>query len=137
MEEAITKIRTELPDPNIPSSNGTPLIVLAAEKDYTDIVGDLIQQGADPNKADLNTSETALIKAVRNQNFDTISILLNAGANPNLGTNQGLTPLSLAIDLRNENLATHLLSSGATKGISKENLFFSKQKMKNVKKLES
>ena len=124
LEEAITKIRTELPDPNIPSSNGTPLIVLAAEKDYTDIVGDLIQQGADPNKADLNTSETALIKAVRNQNFDTISILLNAGANPNLGTNQGLTPLSLAIDLRNENLATHLLSSGATKGISKENLFF-------------
>ena len=123
LEDAITKIRNEMPDANIPSSKGTPLIVLAAEKDYTDIVGELIQKGADPDKADLNTSETALIKAVRNQNFDTISILLNAGANLNLGTNQGLTPLSLAIDLHNEALATHLLSSGATNGISKENLF--------------
>ena len=123
LEDAINKIRTEMPDADIPSSKGTPLIVLAAEKDYTDVVNDLIQKGADPDKADLNTSETALIKAVRNQNFDTISILLNAGANPNLGTNQGLTPLSLAIDLRNETLAMHLLSSGATNGISKENLF--------------
>ena len=96
--------------------------MLAAEKDYTDIVAALIQKGANPDKADLNTSETALIKAVRNQNFDTISILLNAGANPNLGTNQGLTPLGLAIDLKNESLATHLLSSGAINGISKENL---------------
>ena len=123
LEDAITKIRTEMPDPNIPSSSGTPLIVLVAEKNYTDIVADLIQKGADPDKADLNTAETALIKAVRNQNFDTISILLNAGANPNLGTNQGLTPLSVAINLKNEQLAAHLLSSGATNGISKQNLF--------------
>ncbi len=122
LEDAIIKINTELPDPNIPSSNGTPLLVLAAGKDYTDIVAALIQKGANPDKADLNTSETALIKAVRNQNFDTISILLNAGANPNLGTNQGITPLGLAIDLKNENLATHLLSSGATNGISNDNL---------------
>lgn len=123
LEDAITKINTDLPDPNIPSSNGTPLLVLVAEKDYTDLVAALLQKGANPDIADLNTSETALIKAVRNQNFDTISILLNAGANPNLGTNQGLTPLGLAINLRNENLATHLLSSGATNGISKDNLF--------------
>lgn len=123
LEDALLKINTELPDPNIPSSKGTPLLILATEKDYTDLVGALIQKGANPDKADLNTSETALIKAVRNQNFDTISILLNAGANPNLSTNQGLTPLGLAIDLKNENLATHLLSSGATNGISKENLF--------------
>ncbi|MBQ3933938.1 MAG: ankyrin repeat domain-containing protein, partial [Elusimicrobiaceae bacterium] len=122
LEDASNKIKMELPDPNIPSSNGTPLIVFAAEKDYADIVADLIQKGADPNKADLNTSETALIKAVRNQDFEIISILLNAGANPNLGTNQGVTPLSLAISLKNENLATHLLSSGATNGISKEKL---------------
>jgi len=122
VEDAEIKINSELPDPNIPSSNGTPLIVLAAEKDYTDIVAALIQKGANPDKADLNTSETALIKAIKNQNFDTISVLLNAGANPNLGTNQGVTPLGLAIDLKNENLATHLLSSGATNGINKENL---------------
>ena len=123
LDDAINKISAELPDANIPSSNGTPLLVLVAGKDYSDIVGLLIQKGANPDSADLNTSETALIKAVRNQNLDTISILLNAGANPNLGTNQGLTPLGLAIDLKNENLATHLLSSGATNGISKDNLF--------------
>lgn len=122
IDDASSKIKMELPDPNIPSSKGTPLIVLAAEKDYTDIVNDLIQKGADPNKADLNTSETALIKAIKNQNIETISVLLNAGANPNMATNQGLTPLGLAINLKNERLATLLLSSGATNGISKENL---------------
>ena len=122
LEDALTKIDTVLPDPNIPASNGTPLIVLAAERDYTDIVSALIQKGANPDKTDLNTSETALIKAVRNQSFDTISVLLNAGANPNLGTVQGLTPLGLAIDLKNESLAAHLLASGAVNGISKENL---------------
>ena len=123
LEDALSKINSELPDPNIPSSGGTPLIVLASEKDYTDIVSALIQRGANPDKPDLNTSETALIKAVRNQNLDTITVLLNAGANPNLGTNQGLTPLDLAIDLKNEDLATLLLSSGATNGINKGNLF--------------
>ena len=122
IEDALLKISKELPDPNIPSSKGTPLIVFAAEKDYTEVVTALLQKGANPDKADLNTSETALIKAVRNQNFDTISILLNAGANPNLGTNQGVTPLGLAINLRNETIANHLLSSGATNGISEENL---------------
>lgn len=122
IENAIMKINTELPDPNIPSSQGKPLIVLAAEKDYYDIVAALLQKGANPNKADLITLETALIKAVRNQNFDTVNILLTAGADPNLGTNQGITPLALAIELRNENLANHLLSSGATNGVSKENL---------------
>ncbi|MBO4707088.1 MAG: ankyrin repeat domain-containing protein [Elusimicrobiaceae bacterium] len=122
LEDALAKINAELPDPNIVSSNGTPLIVLAAEKDYTDIVSALLQKGADPNKADLNTSETALIKAIRNRSFDTISVLLNAGADPNLGTKQGLTPLGLAIDLKDETLASHLLSSGAINGISKENL---------------
>ena len=132
LDDALVKINSELPDPNIPSSKGTPLLVLAAEKDYTDIVAALIQRGANPDKADLNTSETALIKAVRNQNFDTISILLNAGANPNLGTNQGLTPLGLAIDLKNENLATHLLSSGAINGISKENLLLYSFSKNNV-----
>lgn len=122
LEEALAKINAELPDPNIVSSDGTPLIVLAAEKDYTDIVSALLQKGAYPDKADLSTSETALIKAIRNRSFDTISVLLNAGADPNLGTKQGLTPLSLAIDLKDETLASHLLSSGATNGINKENL---------------
>ena len=122
IEGAIIKINTELPDPNIPSSEGKPLIVLAAEKDYYDIVSALLQKGADPNKKDLITSETALIKAVRNQNFETVNILLTAGADPNLGTRQGITPLGLAIDLKNEGLANHLLSSGATNGVSKENL---------------
>ncbi len=122
IENAIVKINAELPDPNIPSSEGKPLIVFAAEKDYYDIVAALLQKGADPNKTDLITSETALIKAVRNQNFETVNILLTSGADPNLGTNQGITPLGIAIDLKNENLANHLLSSGATNGVSKEKL---------------
>ena len=123
LEDALLKINDALPDPNIPSSNGTPLLVLVAEKDYVDVLVTLIQKGADPNKEDLNTSETPLIKAVKNQNFDTVAALLNAGADPNIATKQGVTPLSIAIDLKNEGLATLLLSSGAINGVSQEKLF--------------
>ena len=123
IEGALMKINAELPDPNIPSSSGTPLIVLAAEKRDSEIVAALLQKGALPDKADLNTSETALIKAVRNQDFETVSILLTAGANPDLGTNQGITPLGIAIDLKDEPLANQLLSNGATNGVSQEKLF--------------
>lgn len=123
LEEANLKINNELPDPNIPSSKGTPLVVLAAEKGYIDIVAALIQKGADPNKTDLNTSETALIKAVRNNDYEMVKeVLLPYGANPNLGTNQGITPLGLAIDLRNKDLANLIISSGGTNGISSEKL---------------
>ena len=122
IEGALQKINMELPDPNIPSSEGTPLIVFAAEKNDSEIVAALLQKGAYADKTDLNTSETALIKAVRNQNFDTLNILLTGGADPNLGTNQGLTPLGLAIDLRDESLATQLLANGATNGVNKDKL---------------
>lgn len=123
LDEAFITIGSDLPDPNIPSSNGTPLVVLAAEKGYIDIVASLIQKGADPNKADLNTSETALIKAVRNKDLEMVQqVLLFYGADPNLGTNQGLTPLGLAIDLKDKNMANLLIGSGAINGISEENL---------------
>lgn len=123
VEEANTLINADLPDPNIPSSKGTPLVVLAAEKGYLDIVASLVQKGADPNKADLNTSETALIKAVRNKDYQMVQqVLLPAGANPNLSTNQGLTPLGIAISLKDKSMADLLIASGALNGISAENL---------------
>ena len=121
-DDAISKINNDLPDPDIPSSNGTPLLVLAAEKNYSDIVTALVQKGADPNKPDVNTSETALLKAIRNKDFTVVYILLSAGANPNLPTTQGLTPLDLAINLRDWDIANHLLLSGATNGVTKEKL---------------
>lgn len=123
IEDANLLITNDLPDPNIPSSQGTPLVVLAAEKGYLDIVAALIQKGADPNKADLNTSETALIKAVRNKDYQMISqVLLPYGSNPNLSTNQGVTPLGIAINLKDKNTADLLVASGAINGISAENL---------------
>ena len=123
LEEADALITSDLPDPNIPSSKGTPLVVFAAEKGYRDIVASLIQKGADPNKADLNTSETALIKAVRNKDYEMVKkVLLHYGANPNLDTNQGITPLGLAIEAQDKEMANLLLASGAINGISDENL---------------
>lgn len=133
IEEALLKITTELPDANIPSSQGTPLVVFAAEKDYIDIVATLIQKGADPDKADLNTSETALIKAIRNKDFDMVKqVLLPYGANPNLSTNQGLTPLGLAIDLKDRAMADILIASGAINGISAQKLILYAFQKNNV-----
>jgi len=123
VEDANILINSSLPDPNIPSSKGTPLVVFAAERGYLDIVANLVQKGADPNKADLNTSETALIKAVRNKDYPMVQqVLLPAGVNPNLSTNQGLTPLGIAISLKDKAMADLLIASGALNGISAENL---------------
>lgn len=121
-ETAFVKIEETLKDPNIPTSRGVPLLVLAAQKDSYDLAAILLAKGSDSNQPDANTGETALIKAARNGNLNLMNLLLIANADPNAQSRRGVTVLTAAIQNGNPQLTEFLLSRGARAGSTPENL---------------
>jgi len=78
--------------------NGYPLI-MAIQSPAPMIVKAMLSHGADPNLPYQDT--TPLIHAVRRCDLETVLVLLSAGANPNGGNSQGVSPLqSLSGPLR-------------------------------------
>jgi ankyrin repeat protein len=121
-ETALIKINDNLTDPDIPTSRGLPLLVLAADKNDYDIVGILLAKGSSPNFADINSGETALIKAARNGNLDMMNLLILANADVNAQSKRGVSVLTSAIQNGNPQLTEFLMSRGARAGASQENM---------------
>ncbi len=121
-ETASLKIDELLVDPNIPTTGGFPLITIAAAKNSNDLVNLLIARGADVNFAEVNSGETALMKAAANGNTDMVTVLLSSNANVNAQSKRGVTPLTAAVEANNSIMANLLISSGARAGVSKENV---------------
>ena len=84
------------------SKYGTP-IMAAAIKGNKEIVGLLLSQGADLNKADSNGTTALLYASIFSLN-DIAEVLLNGGANPALKDSKGNTALDYAILTQNETL---------------------------------
>lgn len=82
-------------DPNMQTTYGTRPLLIAAKKDNPELVGLLIQYGADIEGKDRNgmTALMAAIAAGQTENFYT---LLEAGAEINARDQRGLTPLMWA-----------------------------------------
>jgi len=74
----------------------TPLI-LAAKNNHYQCLSVLLEYKADINKQAADTGETALIFSCQEGFTRCVSILLAHGANPNITTFDGCTPLTLAI----------------------------------------
>ncbi|XP_041377114.1 ankyrin-1-like [Gigantopelta aegis] len=108
-------------------TNDTPLI-LAAEMGHTEMVSFLIEQGVDINARN-NRNQTALLVTSGVNDLVTASVLLTAGANPNLSgmlttclarsaigvilRDQRLTPLAAAAIFDSLEVAEALVVSGA------------------------
>ncbi|MDR0734379.1 MAG: ankyrin repeat domain-containing protein [Elusimicrobiota bacterium] len=122
-ETAFVRIDGVLKDPNIPTSRGVPLLVLAAQKDNRDLCAVLIAKGADTNIPDSNNGETALIKAARNGNIELMNMLLIANADVNAQSRRGVSVLTAAIQNGDPLLIEFLLSRGARAGSTRENMF--------------
>ncbi|MCW3055940.1 MAG: ankrd44, partial [Chthonomonadales bacterium] len=77
----------------------------------------LLKHGAEVNARDRN-GQTALLIATNNrQTADTVVTLLNAGANPNIADNQGITPLMWAARRGNIEQIQALRKAGAKVGL--------------------
>jgi ankyrin repeat protein len=81
----------------LPRGSWTPLMY-AARQNAIDAVRALADAKADLNAADPDRS-TALLIAVINANYDLADVLLERGADPNLGDSTGMTPVYAAVDL--------------------------------------
>lgn len=84
-----------------------------------DMVKALLAGGADVNAWDREHNLTPLLKAVYFEP-SVVEILLAAGADPNVHSEEGVTPLKWAVnDVRNPSLVASMLASGATTTMDK------------------
>lgn len=121
-ETALIRIEEELRDPDVKTSKGMPLIVLAAAKNNYDIAAMLVSMGADVNSRDERTNETAIMEAAKNNNQDMIRLFLNSGGDINAQSRRGVSALKESIDKKDKPLMEFLTANGARSGASFENL---------------
>lgn len=92
-----------------------PALVLAAGWERKEMVDILLEAGADPNAGADVDGLTALMWACKtfNEQYDMVLALLEAGADINAKSNYDETPLAIAIEYGNENVANLLIEYGA------------------------
>jgi ankyrin repeat protein len=83
-----------------------PVLVLAAAWGHADMIIILLEAGADPNYGTDKDGYTALMWAVKNfdEQLEMTRALLEAGAEVNVRSNYGETPLSIAEEYQNPNI---------------------------------
>ncbi len=121
-ETAIIRIEEDLRDPDVPTSKGVPLIVIAAEKNNYDTAALIAGLGADVNMRDERSNETAIIKAAKNNNADMMRMLLAAGADINAQSRRGVSALGESIKNQNKDIMEFLTANGARTGATFDNL---------------
>ncbi len=102
-------------DPNA-TAFGFSVIQEAAMSSCWDIVTLLIARGANPDQREGEGSQTALFCAISDQNSSALTMLLHAGASPNLtewASGDETSALQHAAEIGNTDILRHLLEAGA------------------------
>ncbi|MGB3694723.1 MAG: ankyrin repeat domain-containing protein [Spirulinaceae cyanobacterium] len=116
MIEQGIEINSHMPNPPF----WTPLQEAIDEMDdggKIEMVQLLIQAGADVNAWNLDHDSNPLLMAMWSGHEDIVSLLLKAGANPNIKDNEGNSPLRLSVEEENIEMVKLLLSHGAKETI--------------------
>jgi ankyrin repeat protein len=89
------------------------LLSFAAYNESPHVVRRLIERGTPINERHYSTKVTALHKAVEGQRYENMELLLEAGANPNIADARGVTPLDLAMKLKDDKMLEMLKRVGS------------------------
>lgn len=92
--------------------DGKTGMLMAAHNGHADVVRILLGVGGNPDREDCIYGETPLYLACKGANPGIVSVLLDAGADPNKGTRNGDTPLSVACRLGLISIVQLLLRDG-------------------------
>ena len=113
---------SKVKDPNIVNSYGDSLLLAAATLGNVDAVERLLSLGADVNKQNAYTRDTAILRSVYG-GYDEISrLLVYADADLNLPNNYRQTPMGLAVEKQNGYLIDLFLTNGVHAGLDADTL---------------
>ncbi|WP_395005519.1 ankyrin repeat domain-containing protein [Undibacterium sp.] len=106
-KEEILRLLNEGADPKAKDDNGWSPLHFATQSNVQSIVALLVEAGAEVDSTDLN-GNTPLSRAVFSSkgNGELIQYLREAGADPLKANNYGVSPLSLARQIANYDIAT-------------------------------
>lgn len=110
-------------DVNIVNSKGDPLLVVAATIGNYSAVEELLSAGADVNKTNAFTKDTALLRSIYYDFPEITQRLIYSGANLNAKNNYNHSPLFLALEKKNGKLIDLFLASGVKEGLNSDYLF--------------
>ncbi|QRK04910.1 ankyrin repeat domain-containing protein [Archangium violaceum] len=120
----IKALLAEGADPNEPQSEPPGLrplhvaIYELADGGELDVILALLKHGADVNAWDVERDRTPLLVAVCENELAAADALVKAGAEPNVRSSDGITPLRSSVEDGNLDMASLLLEAGATKTIN-------------------
>lgn len=108
---------------NIVNSKGDSLLIAAATLGNLEAVQQLILAGADVNKKNAFTKDTALLRSLYNDNADITRLLVYSGADINAKNNYNHSPMFLALEKGKGEFIDLFLTSGVQEGLSTDYLF--------------
>lgn len=109
---------------NIVNSKGDPLLLVATTLGNIEAVRQIILAGADVNKTNAFTKDTALLRALYySDNSELAKLLVYSGADINAVNNYGHSPMFLALEKERVELVDLFLSSGVSEGLNSDYLF--------------
>jgi len=100
-------------DANMPLMSGETPLMVAASRGNIETLRALLKGGADPNAQEANGGHTALMWAVSQRQSAVVDELVKAGANVQLASKTGFTPLMFAAQQGDADSARILLQAGA------------------------
>lgn len=113
---------TKIKDPNITNSQGDTLLLAAATLGNVEAVERLLSMGADVNRQNYNTRDTAILRSVYMDHDEITRLLVEEHADLNLPNNYRQTPIGLAIEKQKGGLVDLFLANGVKAGLDKETL---------------
>lgn len=114
---------TRIKDPNIVNSHGDTLLLAAATLGNIEAVQRLVAMGADVNKQNAFSRDTAILRSVYGDHDDITQVLVYENADLNLPNNYRQTPMGLAVEKQKGQLVDLFLTKGVKAGLDSETLF--------------